>query len=86
MIATQQEEVFGVFDLVGEKQTDGLQRLLPSVYVVSQEQVVAFWGEASVFKEPEEIIVLTVDITCRGRQRNTIQTSFWSNRIKNSHF
>lgn len=67
MISTQQEKVLWVFDLVGEKQADGLQRLLPSVYVVTQEQVVTLWGEASIFKEPKQIIVLAMDITCRGR-------------------
>lgn len=66
MIATQQEKVLWVFDLVGQKQADGLQRLLPSIHVVTQEQVVTLWGEASVFKEPEQIIVLAVDVACGG--------------------
>lgn len=78
MIAAQQEEVFGVFDLVGQKQTDGLQRLLPSVHVVSQEQVVAFRGEASVFEESQEIIVLTVDVAYKeGGPRKTFKTSIY---------
>lgn len=67
VIPTQQEKVLRVFDLVGQKQADGLQRLLPSVYVVAQEQVVALWGEAPVFKEPQQIVVLAVDVACRGR-------------------
>lgn len=37
MIPSQQEEVLWVFDFVGQKQTDGLQRLLPSVHIVSQK-------------------------------------------------
>lgn len=37
MIPSQQEEVLRVFDFVGQKQTDGLQRLLPSVHIVSQK-------------------------------------------------
>lgn len=67
MIATQQEKVLWIFDLVGEKQADGLQRLLPSIHVVTQEQVVTLWGEASIFKEPEQIIVLAMDIACGGQ-------------------
>ena len=73
MISTQQEKVFWVFDLVGEKQADCLQRLLPSVHVVAQEQVVALRGEASIFKEPEQIIVLAVDVACRGQQRTSLK-------------
>lgn len=34
VVAAQQEEVLWVFDLVGQKQADGLQGLLPSVHVV----------------------------------------------------
>ena len=34
MVATQNEEIFWVLDLIGEQQADGLQRLLASVYVV----------------------------------------------------
>lgn len=37
MVSPQQEEVLRVFDFVGQKQTDGLQRLLPSVHIVSQK-------------------------------------------------
>lgn len=62
MVTTQQEEVLGVFDLVGEQQADGLQRLLAPVHVVAQEQVVAFRGEAPVFKEPQQVVVLPVDV------------------------
>lgn len=52
MVAPEQEEVLGVFDLVRQQQADGLQRLLPSVHVVSQEQVVGLRREAAVLKEP----------------------------------
>lgn len=63
MVSSQQKEVFWVFDLVSQQQTDGLQGLLASVYVVPQEQVVALWWKASIFKQPEQIIVLPVNIT-----------------------
>lgn len=35
VVAPEQEEVLGVFDLVCQQQADRLQRLLPSVHVVS---------------------------------------------------
>lgn len=65
MISPQQEEVLGIFDFVGQEETDGLQGLLPPVHIVPQEQVVALWREASIFKEPQQVIVLAVDVTCR---------------------
>lgn len=50
VVPPEQEEVFWVFDLVGEQQADGLQRLLPSVYVIPQEQIVGLWREASILE------------------------------------
>lgn len=35
MIATQKEEVFWVFDLIGEKKTYSLDRVLTSIDVIS---------------------------------------------------
>lgn len=64
MVPTEQEEVFGVLDLIGQQQADGLQRLLAPVYVVPQEEVVALWREATILKQPQKIIVLTMDVTC----------------------
>lgn len=62
VVATQDEEVLRVLDLVRKQQADGLERLLASVYVVSQEEVVRFWGEATVLEQAEKIIVLPVNI------------------------
>jgi hypothetical protein len=63
MVSSQDEEVFGVFDLVRKKQTDRLERLFTSVYVVAEEEIVCFWREATILEESEEVIVLTVDVT-----------------------
>lgn len=62
MVATQNEEVLGVLDLVGQEKADGLERLLATVDVVTKEQVVCLWGKAAVFEQAEEVIVLTVDV------------------------
>lgn len=37
MVTTEDEEVFGVLDLVGEEKADGLEGLLASVDVVAEE-------------------------------------------------
>lgn len=66
MVSSQQKKVFWVFDLVGQQEADGLQRLLASVHIVAQEKVVALWGEASIFKQPQKIIVLPVNIAWGG--------------------
>lgn len=63
MVAPEQEEVLGVFDLVRQQQADGLQRLLPSVHIVAQEQVVGLWGEAAILEESQQVCVLSVDVT-----------------------
>lgn len=63
VVATQNEEVFGILDLVGEQQADGLQRLLSAIDVVSEEQIVCFRGEAAVLEQTEQVIVLAMDIT-----------------------
>lgn len=65
VISPQQEEILRVFNFVGQQETDGFQRLLPPVHIVSQKQVVALWREAPILKQPQQIIVLPVDITYR---------------------
>ncbi|KAF3850650.1 hypothetical protein F7725_012422 [Dissostichus mawsoni] len=42
---------------VSQQQADGLQRLLPPVHVVPQEQVVALGGEAAVLKQPQQVVL-----------------------------
>lgn len=63
VVTAEDEEVLWVLDLVGEEKADGLERLLSSVDVVTEEEIVGFWWESSVLEEPEEIVVLSVDIT-----------------------
>lgn len=63
VVSTQDEEVFGVFDLVCQQKADGLEGLLATVHVVTKEQVVCFRGEATVFEETQEVVVLSVNVT-----------------------
>ena len=66
MIPAQEEEVLGVFDLVGQQKADGLQGLLAPIHVVAEEEVVGLGREAAVLKQPQQVCVLTVDVTCGG--------------------
>lgn len=62
VVATQDEEVLWILDLVRQEKADGLERLLATVDVVTKEQVVCLWGETAVFEQTQEVIVLTVDV------------------------
>lgn len=72
MVAAQDEEVFGVLDLVGKKETDSLERLLATVDIVTKEEVVGLWRETTVFEKTQEIVVLAVNITAdlKGSEKN----------------
>jgi hypothetical protein len=63
VVATQDEEVLRVLDLVCQEQADSLEGLLAAVDVVAQEEVVGFGREAAVLEQAEEIIVLSVDVS-----------------------
>lgn len=63
MVAPKNEKVLWVFDFICQQQTDCLQRLLASVYIVAEEEVVRFRGEATVFEQSQQIVVLAVDVT-----------------------
>lgn len=67
MVSPQQKEVLWIFDLVSQQKAYGFQRLLAPVYIVTQEQVVAFWREPSILKQPQQVIVLPMDVTWRKR-------------------
>lgn len=63
MVSTQNKEVLGVLDLVCQQQTDGLQRLFASVDIVAEKEVVGLWWEAAVLKQPQQVVVLPVDVS-----------------------
>ena len=62
MVSTQNEEVFRVLDLVCKEEADGLEGLLATVDVVTEEEVVSLWWETAIFEETQEVIVLAMDI------------------------
>ena len=63
MVAAKDEEVFWVLDLVRKQKADGLERLLSSIDVVSEEQVVGFRWETAILEEAQKVVVLAVYIT-----------------------
>lgn len=63
VVTTQNEEVLGVFYLVRQQKADGLQRLLATIDVITEEKVVGLRGETAVLKQSQQVIVLAVDIT-----------------------
>ena len=62
MVAPQQEEVLGVLDLVRQQQADGLDVVLATVDVVSQEKVVRVGRELAVLEKTQQIVVLAVNV------------------------
>lgn len=50
VVTAQDEEVLRVLYLVGEQQADGLERLLATIDVVAEEEVVGLWGESAVLE------------------------------------
>jgi hypothetical protein len=63
VVSTQDEEIFGVLDLVRQQQTDRLETLLATVHVITQKDVIGLGREAAVFKETQQIIILSVHVT-----------------------
>ena len=50
MIASEEEEIFWVFDFIGEEQGNALDGVFPTIDVVSQEEIVCVAREASIFE------------------------------------
>ena len=63
MIATEDEKVFWVFDLVGQEQANRFQTLLASIDVVPQEQVIGVGRKPAILKQPQQVKVLSMDVT-----------------------
>jgi hypothetical protein len=63
VVAAKQEEIFRIFDFVGEQEADGLQRLLTTIHIIAEEQVVRLGREATVLEQSQQVVILAVDIT-----------------------
>ena len=51
MISAQYKKVFGVFDLISKQEGHHLQRLLATVNVIAEKEVVGFRGETAILEE-----------------------------------
>jgi hypothetical protein len=63
VISTKKKKVFGILDFVGKQETDSLKRLFASIDIITKENVIRFRRKATVFKQTQEIVVLTMYIT-----------------------
>ena len=63
VIASQDKEIFRVLDLVGKEQADSFERLLASIDIVPQEQIICLRRESTILEQTEEIVILAVNIT-----------------------
>ena len=70
VVPAEDEEVLRVLDLVRKEQTDRLERLLASVHVIAQEEVVGLWRKTTVLEQPEQVVVLAVDVACTETRPN----------------
>lgn len=73
VIAAQQEEVLRIFDFVCQQQAYRLQGLLPSVNVITQEQVVRLGRKATVLKKPQQVGILAVYVAADLKRRLQFQ-------------
>mmetsp|Transcript_32164 Transcript_32164/g.76467 ORF Transcript_32164/g.76467 Transcript_32164/m.76467 type:complete len:109 (+) Transcript_32164:891-1217(+) len=63
MISTEEEKVFRVFDLIGQKQRYGFKTLFATVNIVSKEKIVCFRRKTSIFKQTKQITILAMDVS-----------------------
>jgi hypothetical protein len=63
VVSSEQEEVFLVLDFVGEKENNNFETGFATVDIISQEEVVGFWGESSIFKQTKKIGELSMNIS-----------------------
>lgn len=71
MVPSQNEEIQRILDFVSKQEADGLQVLFSSVDVVSKEKVVFLRRISPAFEQPQQVVVLAVDVSAdldRGRE------------------
>lgn len=62
VIPSKDEYLIRVFYLIGVQQTNGLDALPSSIYVIAQEEVRWLRREAPVFKKSEHVVVLAMNV------------------------
>lgn len=81
VVSAQKEKILWILDLVRQQEANCLQRLLPSIDVISKKQVVAFWRKTSIFKQSQKIIILPVNIAYKNEPKTELRIgeSCWKN-------
>jgi hypothetical protein len=65
MVTPQEVNFVGMSDFVGQKQTYGLQTLPPSIDIIPKEEIVCRRRVATIFKQPQEVLILPMYVTCK---------------------
>ena len=77
VIASKQEEILRILDFVAKEKANSFDGLLSTVNVVSEEEVVGLGREATVLKDPKQIVVLSVHITYNSKgQYLSLETTY----------
>lgn len=63
MIAPEHEKVFRVLDFIAEQKENGFKGHLPSIDIISQEQVISSRWKAAFFKDFHQIKELSMNVT-----------------------
>ena len=62
VVTAQQEEVFLELDFVCQEQDDGLQRVLSSVDIIAQKEIVGLRREAAILEKTEQVSELSMGV------------------------
>ena len=62
VVASQEEEVLWILDLIGEEQTDGLDIVFAAIDIVAQKEVVRVRGKFAVLEESKQVVILSVNV------------------------
>ena len=63
MIPSEQEKIFWILYLITEEKANSFDRLFTAIDVISQEEIVGFRRETSIFENSQEVVILSMDIT-----------------------
>lgn len=62
MIASEHEEIIWVFDLIGHKQHEGLERILSPINIVPKEEIIGIGRESACLEYFDQIAKLPMNI------------------------
>jgi hypothetical protein len=63
VITAKKKEVFWIFDLVSQQKANSLQRLLATIDIITEEEIVGLGWKAAILEQSQQIIILAVNIT-----------------------